>query len=202
MSKTRRHKKKKNEHSNSSSLTSLVCGLLLGVFAAYIVMHFSSKTPTPSHNLTIEELTTPAPKFIALNRPEHNEQNTKQPQKEEKKEASQEKESLEKFSFYTTLANLEIQDTTPRKQKISTKKRHYLLQVASLQNQAKAKKLSQRISNVYLPSYIEKSTVKKDGENTIWFRVMVGPYTEKKIAEQHKIKLGSLGISPLLIRRN
>lgn len=109
------------------------------------------------------------------------------------------KTSTEKeFDFYTLLPDIEkimpddLPDATPTP---SSTKYDYYLQAASFRKHADAEKLRARIALKGFKSITQARVVENKGT---FYRVRVGPYTDKRKAKTAKNKLQKLGVRPFV----
>jgi cell division protein FtsN len=72
-----------------------------------------------------------------------------------------------------------------------TQKGPYRLQCGSFKTTGRAETLKATIAFVGLESFVKKSV----GSNGTWYKVMLGPYARKRLAEQDKHKLRNNGVN-------
>lgn len=103
-----------------------------------------------------------------------------------------------KFDFYEVLPKQTVQ-TTPAKQittataPVQPKKHKYMLQVASYRSQSQAKAMQARLLLLGLTPVV-KST------SSGWYRVDLGPFSSKRLADVAKHKVQKASISGSMIR--
>lgn len=82
-------------------------------------------------------------------------------------------------------------------------KRHWNLQLASYNDTKHAKILQSKLEKKNISASIISVTRKVSGKNEELYRVMLGPYDTKKLAEEAKIKIAKLmGINGLVVLVN
>lgn len=88
----------------------------------------------------------------------------------------------EEWEFMTTLTdpNYEVEVELPAETEASTKE--YILQCGSFKTMAQAESMRARIAFQGLESSIRES----NGSNGRWFRVVLGPYERKRLAEKDR----------------
>ena len=89
---------------------------------------------------------------------------------------------VEKWRYIEQLENKEVVVNVPEAEKST---QPYLMQCGSFRSAAQAEQLKARIAFQGLESQVRKSS----GSNGVWYRVILGPYDSKRLAETHKHKL-------------
>ncbi len=92
------------------------------------------------------------------------------------------------FSFYDELENktIEVPDEEPQVANKTTSTRRYIMQCGSFRKKASAETLRAQIAMNGFEANI-KPTVEKSGNR--WFRVVLGPYNSKRLAERERHQL-------------
>lgn len=103
------------------------------------------------------------------------------PEKKETKEAHLPEPPKEKWTYVENLKTKEIEVG----QYEVTQKGPYKLQCGSFKTTSRAETLKATIAFVGLEAFIRKSL----GSNGTWYKVVLGPYSRKRLAEQDKHKL-------------
>jgi cell division protein FtsN len=98
-----------------------------------------------------------------------------------KKETNLPKPPKEKWTYVENLKTKEIEVG----QYEVTQKGPYRLQCGSFKTTARAETLKATIAFVGLEAFVKKSV----GSNGTWYKVILGPYARKRLAEQDKHKL-------------
>ncbi|WP_299016920.1 SPOR domain-containing protein [uncultured Photobacterium sp.] len=139
-------------------------------------LYFLSTTPAPeSQPKTVQPKPTPKPQ------PKPKAQTKPLPPKPE-----------EKWRYIEELENKEVQVEAPKAQKPS---RPYLMQCGAYRSRNQAEERKAMIAFQGLTSQIKVS----QGEKGNWFRVILGPYPQKRKAESDRNMLRRAGIEPCAI---
>jgi cell division protein FtsN len=89
---------------------------------------------------------------------------------------------VEKWRYIEQLENKEVVVHVPEAEEST---QPYLMQCGSFRSAAQAEQLKARIAFQGLEAQVRRST----GSNGVWYRVILGPYDSKRLAETHKHKL-------------
>lgn len=193
----RRRKTKRNH----PLLLPLIIVILTGAISltVYIV---KQETAPPSQEQLLSKSEIPVPTSITETKKE-NEQETKETKKA-KKEGDAKKIALPaeastqtQFDFYTLLPQMEVSIPQAEPLSLSTDHQHYLLQVAAVRNLKDAIRLRDKLQGMNLMATVQTyhSTT-----GTRWNRVVTGPYTNLKAAEDAQDILFNHRIDSLLLR--
>jgi len=82
----------------------------------------------------------------------------------------------------------------PEKKAVSSG-RQYAIQVASLKDTRSAERIKNKFREKGYPSYIQEAVVRGRGQ---WYRVRIGPYTDKSQAESDLSRLQQAGVDAIL----
>ena len=143
-------------------------------------LYFLSTSPAPRQEI-VQPSPKPAPKPQPKPKPKAQPQSAPLPPKPE-----------EKWRYIEELENKEIQVEAKKEQKPS---RPYLMQCGAYRSQEQAEQRKAMIAFQGLVSQIKIS----QGEKGRWYRVILGPYPQKRKAESDRNMLRRAGIEPCAI---
>ena len=108
-----------------------------------------------------------------------------------------------RFDFYQLLkeSEVEVREPAPARTKAAeqlAEQQEFILQVGSFRSDNDADRLRAQLILLNLDTQVEKVTV-RSGE--IWFRVLVGPFTDRSAMERARSTLASNRINALLLKR-
>ncbi len=107
-----------------------------------------------------------------------------------------------RFDFYTLLPNQEVmagkkpENPTAANAGTSAPASGYVLQAGSFKNEAEADKRRAGILMLGLPVKVQKAPGATTGNDT-WYRVLVGPFADKKAAQEARNTLKNSGVEAL-----
>lgn len=96
-----------------------------------------------------------------------------------------------KWEFLDGLAEKEVEVELPDEQLSEREPPEYVMQCGSFRTQGKAEEMRAQIAFAGLEAFVQKS----EGENGIWYRVVLGPYDKKREAERHRRRIRELNIN-------
>lgn len=125
---------------------------------------------------------------------------TRNHKKRKAKEATltTEPRSATEFDFYTLLPKMEVAVPQPKANAIHTRAETYLLQVAAVKDLQDAKRLRDKLQAMGLMASVQ--SYRSNSTGTVWNRVITGPYSNLKAAEDDQDTLLDQHIDSLLLR--
>jgi len=144
----------------------LVAGLLIGIFiSTFLYIQYQTTETKP-----VTKVKTPT-----------------QSAKSRYKAVPAEEATESDFSFHNELENktveVPVEKSIPEK---NTTHKNYIMQCGSFRNEASAETLRAQIAMNGFEANIKK-TAEKSGQH--WYRVVLGPYSSKRLAERHRHQL-------------
>ncbi len=118
------------------------------------------------------------------------------------RQAKKTKASAPQFDFYTVLTKTQVKlpqthgtVVSQSQASESNVKTRYVLQIAALRDNDDAKRLKKQLFKLGYPVFIQKYQT----DNTLWYRVLSGPYKNATVAEQDQQRLAQQHQKSLLI---
>ncbi|WP_107851155.1 SPOR domain-containing protein [Oceanimonas marisflavi] len=108
---------------------------------------------------------------------------------------------VEKWRYIEQLENKEVVVSVPtpaseRKKPDAAPSVTYYMQCGSFRSSAQAEQLKARIAFQGLTSEVRRS----EGSNGVWYRVVMGPYDSKRLADQEKHKMSRINTGCIVLQ--